>query len=153
MIQIDVSIPIPVLEMKMWSYWSNRILEFIIYIYIYLNKNWKIYWSKQSFTSIGPKDQCSSWGLPIFWIRFCCPQENHDLSLITYLFVYNWIISFVKPLFQDNIQICLFSIQNSARYVLFTCLKRFNIGPDNSCCCQKWWKETSLTSPKHAYNW
>ena len=33
-----------------------------IYFYIILNKNWKIYWSEQSFTGLGPEDRCSSWG-------------------------------------------------------------------------------------------
>jgi hypothetical protein len=33
-----------------------------IYFYIVLNKNWKIYWSEQSFTGLGPEDRCSSWG-------------------------------------------------------------------------------------------
>jgi hypothetical protein len=37
---------------------TNQILEFILYIY--LNKNWKIYWSEHSFTGVGPKDwQCT----------------------------------------------------------------------------------------------
>ena len=46
----------------------NQILEFIlhIYIYIYLNKNWKIYWSEWSFTCLGQGDWCSSWGLGNF---------------------------------------------------------------------------------------
>ena len=39
----------------------KQILEFIIFIY--LNKNWKIYWSEQSVTDLGSEDQCSSWGL------------------------------------------------------------------------------------------
>jgi hypothetical protein len=30
----------------------NQILELILYIY--LNKNWKIYWSEESFTGRGP---------------------------------------------------------------------------------------------------
>jgi hypothetical protein len=38
----------------------NQILEFILYIYIYLNKNGKIYWSEQSFTGLGPEDRRSS---------------------------------------------------------------------------------------------
>jgi len=39
---------------------------FYIYMYaIYLNKNWKIYWSEQSFTGLEPEDRCSSWGLRI----------------------------------------------------------------------------------------
>jgi len=40
----------------------NQILEFILYVY--LNKNWKIYWSKQSYTGLGPEGQCSSWVPP-----------------------------------------------------------------------------------------
>ena len=51
-----------VLEMKLWIYWSES--NSCIY-FIYLNKNWKIYWSKQSFTGLGPEDRCSSWGLLI----------------------------------------------------------------------------------------
>jgi len=35
--------------------------------YIVLNKNWNIYWSEQSFTGLGPEDQCSSWWLE--WYR------------------------------------------------------------------------------------
>ena len=46
----------------------NQFLEFI-YIYIYLNKNWKIYWSEQSFTGLGSKDRCSSWGLNYLDVR------------------------------------------------------------------------------------
>jgi hypothetical protein len=38
-----------------------KIIE-IIY-YIYLNKNWKIYWSEQSFIGLGLEDRCSSWQL------------------------------------------------------------------------------------------
>ena len=33
----------PVLEMKLWIYWSEA--NYWIYFYIGLNKNWKIYWS------------------------------------------------------------------------------------------------------------
>jgi hypothetical protein len=39
----------------------NQILEFILHIY--LNKNWKIYWSEQSSTGLGPEDRCLLWGL------------------------------------------------------------------------------------------
>ena len=38
----------------------SQILELILYIYIYLNKNWKIYWFEQSFTCLGQEDRCSS---------------------------------------------------------------------------------------------
>jgi hypothetical protein len=44
-----------------------QILE-LIYTGIYLNKTWKIYWSEQSFTGIGPEDQCSLWGLHNFFL-------------------------------------------------------------------------------------
>ena len=30
---------------------------------VYLNKNWKIYWSEQCFTGLETEDQCSLWGL------------------------------------------------------------------------------------------
>ena len=38
----------------------NQNLDFILYTYtcIYLNKNLNVYWSKQSFTSVGPDDRC-----------------------------------------------------------------------------------------------
>ena len=51
--------------MKIWIYWfkSNSWINF--HIHVVLNKNWKIYWSEQSFTGLGPKDRCSSWGLYI----------------------------------------------------------------------------------------
>ena len=39
----------------------NQILEFISY----LNENWKINWSEQSFTGLEWEDWCSSWGLHI----------------------------------------------------------------------------------------
>jgi hypothetical protein len=47
--------------MEILIYCPNQILEFILYIY--LNKNWKIYRSEQSFTGLWPEDRCSSWGL------------------------------------------------------------------------------------------
>ena len=37
----------------------------------WLNKNWKFYWSEQSFTGLGPADWCSSWELCI-----CTLSEN-----------------------------------------------------------------------------
>jgi hypothetical protein len=42
-----------------------RIKFFKIILYIYLNKNWNIYWSKQSFTVLELEDQCSSWRLMV----------------------------------------------------------------------------------------
>jgi hypothetical protein len=43
----------------------NQILEFIfIYIvYLNINKNWKIYWSEQYSTGLGPEHRCLWWGL------------------------------------------------------------------------------------------
>jgi hypothetical protein len=37
----------------------HQILEYIFYIY--LNKNWKIYLSEQSFTRLNPEYRCSLW--------------------------------------------------------------------------------------------
>ena len=50
-----------ILEMKSWIYWSESNSR--INFNIFLNKNWKIYWSKQSFTDLGPEDRFWSWGL------------------------------------------------------------------------------------------
>jgi hypothetical protein len=36
--------------MKIWIYWSESNSR--IYFYIFLNKNWKIYWSEQSSTGL-----------------------------------------------------------------------------------------------------
>jgi hypothetical protein len=47
--------------MKICNYWSES--NSLIYFYIVLNKNWKMYRSEHSFTGLGPKDRCSSWGL------------------------------------------------------------------------------------------
>jgi hypothetical protein len=30
----------------------------LLYIHIYLNKNWKIYWSEQSLFGLGPENRC-----------------------------------------------------------------------------------------------
>jgi hypothetical protein len=40
-----------------------------IHFYIVLNKNWKIKWSEQNLTGLGPEDQCSSWGLWPYWLH------------------------------------------------------------------------------------
>ena len=50
--------------MEIWNNWSESYS--LIYFYIVLNKNIKIYWSEQSFTGLEPEDQCSSWGLFIW---------------------------------------------------------------------------------------
>ena len=44
-----------VLKMNIWIYWID--------LNIVLNKSWKIYWSKQSFTGLGPEDRSSLLGL------------------------------------------------------------------------------------------
>ena len=46
---------IAVLEMKIWIYWSESNSRIYIYAYIvYLNKNWKMYWSEQRYTGLWP---------------------------------------------------------------------------------------------------
>ena len=47
-----------------------------IYFYIVLKKNWKIYWSEQSFTGFGRDDRCSSWGLGTLF-----PCRRGDLTI------------------------------------------------------------------------
>ena len=98
--------------MKIWIYWfesnswiyfnnlrvSNQILEFILIIYgcrikflnlfLYssINKNWKIYWSKWSFTGLGLEYRCSSWGLLIMfeinmtWFSYRAIHLTHFLA-------------------------------------------------------------------------
>jgi len=43
-----------------------RLLKLFLYTFVVLNKNWKMYWSEQSFTGFRPEDRCSLWGLHIF---------------------------------------------------------------------------------------
>jgi hypothetical protein len=43
-------------KLKIWIYWSES--NSWIY-YLYLNKNWKNYWSQQSFTGLGAEYLCS----------------------------------------------------------------------------------------------
>jgi hypothetical protein len=50
------------------SHWNELLnllvrIKFLNLFYIYLNKNWKNYWSERSFTGLGPEDRHSSWGL------------------------------------------------------------------------------------------
>ena len=52
---------LPALEMKIWTYWSRS--NFWIYFYIFLNKNWKIYWSVQRCICLGLEDRCLLWRL------------------------------------------------------------------------------------------
>jgi hypothetical protein len=47
--------------MKIWIYRSESYSW--IYFYIFINKIWKIYWSEQCITGLGPEDRWSSWGL------------------------------------------------------------------------------------------
>ena len=55
-------------------YWSKS--NSWIYFYIVLNKNWKVYRSKQSFTGLGPEDRCPSWGLLINILFLICFAQN-----------------------------------------------------------------------------
>jgi hypothetical protein len=47
------------MEIKIYLSESNS----LIYFHLVLDKKWKIYWSKQSFTGLCPQDWCSLWGL------------------------------------------------------------------------------------------
>jgi hypothetical protein len=49
------------LEMEIKIYLSES--NSLIYFHLVLDKNWKIYWSKQSFTGLCPQDWYSLWGL------------------------------------------------------------------------------------------
>jgi hypothetical protein len=44
----------------LWKQISHACSQILEFIFIYLNKNWKIYWFEQSFTGLGPDDWCSS---------------------------------------------------------------------------------------------
>ena len=44
-----------------WNFEFTGRIQILEFIFIY--KNWQIYWSEQSFTGFGPEDRCSSWGL------------------------------------------------------------------------------------------
>ena len=67
---LHVNYPI---QLKLWRYHSpqNENLNLLIRskllnLFLYSSKqikNWKIYWSEQSFTGLGPEDRCSLWGL------------------------------------------------------------------------------------------
>ena len=69
----------------------NQILEFILY-YIYLHKNWKIYWSKQSFTGLGPEDRWPSRGL---CITLCTSIDSHFLGFGKYQITISLNIIFI----------------------------------------------------------
>jgi hypothetical protein len=45
----------------LWNYWC-----WCMVCILCRKLNWKIYRSEQSFTFLGPEDQCSSWGLEIY---------------------------------------------------------------------------------------
>jgi hypothetical protein len=57
----ETEVHVPVLEMKTLIYWSKS--NSWIYFCVVLNKNWKMFWSGQSFSGLGPEDLCWSWGL------------------------------------------------------------------------------------------
>ena len=65
-----------VLDMKIWIYWSKA--NYLVYFYMVLNKNWKIYWSKQSFTDIAPEERCSTFGL----LHLMTPFPYHHWSIM-----------------------------------------------------------------------
>jgi hypothetical protein len=69
-----------VLKMKISIYWSRSNSLIYFYIHVVLNKNWKNYWSEQTFTGLGPEDRYSSWELvsdhlyhaTLFQCSVCC---------------------------------------------------------------------------------
>jgi len=78
----------------------SQILDFILYIY--LNKNWKNYRLEQSFTGLGPKDQCSQWGLHlvlhIYINNYIDPLKTYNnlrflLSFFPFLNILWWNLS------------------------------------------------------------
>ena len=68
-----IGILLTVLKMKIWNYWSESTSW--IYFYIVLNKNWKIYWSEQSFTGLGPVLKVRTALIRVTLPHFCdCPK-------------------------------------------------------------------------------
>jgi hypothetical protein len=54
-------------------------IKFFNFFYIVLNKDWKISWSKQSFTGLGPEDRCSS------KFTSCLPMVGGSLRVLRLL--------------------------------------------------------------------
>ena len=50
-----------------------------IFLYISKKKLKKIYWSKQSFTGLGPEDWCSSWGMASSNLHLIMNQQYKHL--------------------------------------------------------------------------
>jgi hypothetical protein len=48
-----------------------KFFNLFLYTYVVLNKDFKIYWSEQSFTGLVQEDLCSSWGLEYFYNVHC----------------------------------------------------------------------------------
>ena len=69
------------LRMNFWIYWSGW--NSWIYFYIFLNKNWTIYWSDQSFTGLGPEDMLNvrtvivfTYHIWVLWISGRQPEKE-----------------------------------------------------------------------------
>ena len=79
-------LPTIVSKMKIWIYWSESNPY----------KNWKIYWSQQSFTGLGPEDWCPSWGLLPTLFFSSMLVETHTffwLVIMDFICLYSWFIS------------------------------------------------------------
>ena len=78
---------ISVIEMKIWIFWSESNSR--IYFYIFLNKNWKIYWSERSFTGLGSKYRWSLPGLEYYCNGF--PPFEWLLQVVVQVHLSPWI--------------------------------------------------------------
>ena len=113
------------LEMKILN-----LLVWIKFLYLFLytvvlNKTWKIYWSEQSLTCLGPEDRCSLWGTkfdlsgpggPVLivrnkvWLVWARRTVAHceDWSLmvyslhVKYIFTMHWKYTLINLQFQSS---------------------------------------------------
>ena len=98
--------------MKIWIHWSE--LNSWTHFYIYLNKNRKIYWSKQSFTGLGLEDRCLLWGLKVYslpcsftYMSFLtrCPRGHNRIVSWIYDYLCNQCLSALMLLTLLNLHI------------------------------------------------
>ena len=112
----------------------NQILEFI-FTCLVLNKNWKMYWSEQSFTGLGPEDRCSTWGLSNFkWtkgtIQFffshnIVPELKRKINIINKNHIYFFLKLEVKFFNMLKMLILCRSVQLFFCFRLMVCVWRY----------------------------
>jgi hypothetical protein len=125
-----------------------------LFLHNSLQKNWKIYWSKQSFTGLGQEERCSSWGhdkneifnRTLLTVYTCFPhgswldvknlQANYKLTRKWHfqrpLFV---VVSFIKKFIPQGVRVRVFNTtfnNNSVILVEETGLPRENHWPEAS---------------------